>query len=379
MEGAIAEGEWSSLSGMYTTDQEADFMAQLLRNCPVSAELEGSSSFGNSSSPTFWPSHGANDYGSYYSLDIGAYSGGGGSSIFSPYSSSQESIYLSESHQILGNNNINDNNINSSTSMDFCMGDANCNTSSYLIDNQGEDECLNNQENNNINDGNKPELGFPVKALDMKNESEMQATEPAVEEKLNNPSESSKKRSRNATDVQKNNKRNVKSKKNQKRDASAISNTEEDNDTNNNENENIKSIVGANRLQLSSSCCSEDESNASQDQIGGEDSSKGKVALNLSGKTRASRGSATDPQSLYARKRRERINERLRILQNLVPNGTKVDISTMLEEAVQYVKFLQLQIKLLSSDDLWMYAPIAYNGMNIGLDHLKLAAASKLS
>ncbi|CAL4978504.1 unnamed protein product [Urochloa decumbens] len=64
----------------------------------------------------------------------------------------------------------------------------------------------------------------------------------------------------------------------------------------------------------------------------------------------------------------ERINERLRILQNLVPNGTKVDISTMLEEAVQYVKFLQLQIKLLSYDEMWMYAPIAYNGMNIGVD-----------
>ncbi|KAE8695852.1 hypothetical protein F3Y22_tig00110683pilonHSYRG00360 [Hibiscus syriacus] len=44
-------------------------------------------------------------------------------------------------------------------------------------------------------------------------------------------------------------------------------------------------------------------------------------------------------------KRRERINERLRILQNRVPYGTKVDIITMLEEAVHYVKFLQLQIK----------------------------------
>ncbi|KAE8708413.1 bHLH139 protein [Hibiscus syriacus] len=53
----------------------------------------------------------------------------------------------------------------------------------------------------------------------------------------------------------------------------------------------------------------------------------------------------------------------LRILQNL---------STMLEEAVQYVKFLQLQIKMLSSDELWMYAPIAYNGMGIGLDDLHL-------
>ncbi|XP_031745141.1 transcription factor bHLH85-like [Cucumis sativus] len=118
--------------------------------------------------------------------------------------------------------------------------------------------------------------------------------------------------------------------------------------------------------QSTSTYCSEDESNASLDQNGGANNSRS--SLNGANKSRASRGSATDPQSLYARKRRERINERLRILQTLVPNGTKVDISTMLEEAVQYVKFLQLQIKLLSSDDLWMYAPIAYNGMDIGLN-----------
>ncbi|XP_076955096.1 transcription factor bHLH84-like [Bidens hawaiensis] len=111
-------------------------------------------------------------------------------------------------------------------------------------------------------------------------------------------------------------------------------------------------------VQSSSSCSSEDDSNASQELNGREI---------LTEKTRAGRGAATDPQSIYARKRRERINERLRILQTLVPNGTKVDISTMLEEAVHYVKFLQLQINLLSSDDKWMYAPIAYNGVDMGL------------
>ncbi|KAI4367575.1 hypothetical protein MLD38_023297 [Melastoma candidum] len=95
-------------------------------------------------------------------------------------------------------------------------------------------------------------------------------------------------------------------------------------------------------------------------------SSSEPAGLNHNCKTRAERGTATDPQSLYARKRRERINERLRILQKLVPNGTKVDISTMLEEAVHYVKFLQLQIKMLSSYESWMFAPISYNGMNIG-------------
>ncbi|KAJ3697892.1 hypothetical protein LUZ61_001597 [Rhynchospora tenuis] len=109
----------------------------------------------------------------------------------------------------------------------------------------------------------------------------------------------------------------------------------------------------------SSSCSSEDEMNGE---------SNANYNLKKDGKSKAGRGSATDPQSLYARKRREKINQRLRILQNLVPNGTKVDISTMLEEAVQYVKFLQMQIKLLSSDDLWMYAPLAYNGVNINID-----------
>uniref|UniRef100_A0A7N0T484 BHLH domain-containing protein n=1 Tax=Kalanchoe fedtschenkoi TaxID=63787 RepID=A0A7N0T484_KALFE len=147
------------------------------------------------------------------------------------------------------------------------------------------------------------------------------------------------KKSRNAEDAT--DRRNVKPRKTRKSD----SRSEVDKDG------------AANNSQSSSLTCSET----------GESSSKPQPALNLNGRTRAGRGSATDPQSLYARKRRERINERLKTLQGLVPNGTKVDISTMLEEAVQYVKFLQLQIKLLSSDEMWMYAPLAYNGMETGL------------
>ncbi|KAK1385454.1 Transcription factor bHLH84 [Heracleum sosnowskyi] len=120
--------------------------------------------------------------------------------------------------------------------------------------------------------------------------------------------------------------------------------------------------------QSSSGCSSENESIASHELNGITSNSSESIKatiVNSSGQLRAVRGSETDPQSLYARKRRERINERLRTLQTLVPNGTKVDISTMLEDAVEYVKFLQLQIKLLSSDDKWMYAPIAYNGTDV--------------
>ncbi|XP_066338669.1 transcription factor BHLH133-like [Miscanthus floridulus] len=106
------------------------------------------------------------------------------------------------------------------------------------------------------------------------------------------------------------------------------------------------------------SCSSEDDS------IGACEES---VVLKQSTSSRGRSRSSKDLQSLYAMRRRERINERLRTLQQLIPNGTKVDMSTMLDEAVQYVKFLQLQIKLLSSEDTWMYAPLAYNHMSMDL------------
>ncbi|KAK6913561.1 Myc-type, basic helix-loop-helix (bHLH) domain [Dillenia turbinata] len=60
-----------------------------------------------------------------------------------------------------------------------------------------------------------------------------------------------------------------------------------------------------------------------------------------------------DPQSIAAKNRRERISERLKILQDLVPNGSKVDLVTMLEKAISYVKFLQLQVKVLATDEFW--------------------------
>ncbi|GFZ18892.1 RHD SIX-LIKE 1 [Actinidia rufa] len=51
--------------------------------------------------------------------------------------------------------------------------------------------------------------------------------------------------------------------------------------------------------------------------------------------------------------RQERISERLKTLQELVPNGSKVDLVTMLEKAIGYVKFLQLQVKVLATDEFW--------------------------
>ncbi|KAG5581195.1 hypothetical protein H5410_051822 [Solanum commersonii] len=269
----VFEDEWS---GMYSTDQEADFMAQFLWQ---------PNNIDNITTPSMYFSSYNVCSSSQFSLP------------------SHESYYQSHVRSILTRNG-------SSITKEYGMVEGeNTSSPSQVLANYNPievDDFLNQDVSNDSMESGEN----TAKVLDSP------------------PESSKKKRSCNLLrDVPKN-KRSVKLKKTSKMDGET---------------------KAALQRQNSISCCSEDES------------------INVP-KSRASRGSATDSQSLYARKRREKINQRLRILQSLVPNGTKVDISTMLEEAVQYVKFLQLQIKLLSSDDLWMYAPIAYNGMDIGLD-----------
>ncbi|XP_010065900.2 LOW QUALITY PROTEIN: transcription factor RSL2 [Eucalyptus grandis] len=349
--GTVSEGEWSSLSGVYTTE-EADFMAQLLNDWPLHANAKGGSKV--SAQHGHWPSHESSidlpgvEGSSFCSTDVANNSSlqffpqaiscncGSSSIVFPP--SGHENYYLSHPNEILAN----------STEL-MNPGSFSLGWSNGL--NQEMSDC-------NVEERRRSSGGwFSQNQHSAERRIRNFEREVAEEENNRDTIANARKRSRTTSNVQKV-KRNVKSKKSVNLDLPGQD--EEDGDAQGNN-------------QSSSTCCSEEESSTSQEQnvAAANASSKEPAAVNLSSKTRASRGSATDPQSLYARKRRERINERLRTLQTLIPNGTKVDISTMLEEAVQYVKFLQLQIKLLSSDDLWMYAPIAYNGMDIGLD-LKL-------
>ncbi|KAK3140776.1 hypothetical protein QOZ80_5AG0405630 [Eleusine coracana subsp. coracana] len=53
--------------------------------------------------------------------------------------------------------------------------------------------------------------------------------------------------------------------------------------------------------------------------------------------------------NLSERRRRDRINEKMRALQELIPNCNKIDKASMLEEAIEYLKTLQLQVQMMST------------------------------
>ncbi|XP_062221640.1 transcription factor PHYTOCHROME INTERACTING FACTOR-LIKE 15-like isoform X2 [Phragmites australis] len=65
---------------------------------------------------------------------------------------------------------------------------------------------------------------------------------------------------------------------------------------------------------------------------------------------RAARGAAP-PRCTTCRRRwrrRSRINEKMKALQNLIPNSSKTDKASMLDDAIEYLKQLQLQVQMLS-------------------------------
>nr|UFA45751.1 bHLH58 [Pinus massoniana] len=92
-----------------------------------------------------------------------------------------------------------------------------------------------------------------------------------------------------------------------------------------------------------------------------------------SGSSNRSRAAAV--HNLSERRRRDRINERMRALQKLIPNSSKTDKASMLDEAIEYLKHLQAQLQMM----------ILRNGMNIppmmmplGMQQLQMSLLASL-
>ncbi|XAR51399.1 hypothetical protein NMG60_11006017 [Bertholletia excelsa] len=81
---------------------------------------------------------------------------------------------------------------------------------------------------------------------------------------------------------------------------------------------------------------------------------------------RAKRGQATNSHSLAERVRREKIRERMKFLQDLVPGCSKITgKAVMLDEIINYVLSLQQQVEFLS-----MKLATVYPGLNVDRSHI---------
>ncbi|KAL0909446.1 hypothetical protein M5K25_020318 [Dendrobium thyrsiflorum] len=91
------------------------------------------------------------------------------------------------------------------------------------------------------------------------------------------------------------------------------------------------------------------EESCSLSEEGDYESLDGKKPVQRSRRTRAA-----EVHNLSERKRRDRINEKMKALQDLIPHCTKSDKASMLDEAIEYLKSLQQQVQL-----MWMGSGMA--------------------
>ncbi|KAF9682383.1 hypothetical protein SADUNF_Sadunf05G0103300 [Salix dunnii] len=72
---------------------------------------------------------------------------------------------------------------------------------------------------------------------------------------------------------------------------------------------------------------------------------------------------AAEVHNLSEKRRRRRINEKMKALQNLIPNSNKTDKASMLDEAIEYLKQLQLQVQMLSMRNGTILHPMVLPGV----------------
>lgn len=89
------------------------------------------------------------------------------------------------------------------------------------------------------------------------------------------------------------------------------------------------------------------------------EAAEGKKQARGSASTKRSR--AAEVHNLSERRRRDRINEKMKALQELIPRCNKSDKASMLDEAIEYLKSLQLQVQMMSMG--CGMVPMMYPGM----------------
>lgn len=95
-----------------------------------------------------------------------------------------------------------------------------------------------------------------------------------------------------------------------------------------------------------------------------EESVGARKAASTRGGAGSKRGRAAEVHNLSERRRRDRINEKMRALQELIPNCNKTDKASMLDEAIEYLKTLQLQVQVMSmGTGMWMQPMMFPAGM----------------
>ncbi|XP_027330872.1 transcription factor SPATULA-like [Abrus precatorius] len=79
-------------------------------------------------------------------------------------------------------------------------------------------------------------------------------------------------------------------------------------------------------------------------------------------RTSSKRSRAAEFHNLSEKRRRSRINEKMKALQNLIPNSNKTDKASMLDEAIEYLKQLQLQVQMLMVRNGLSWHPMSLPG-----------------
>lgn len=111
-----------------------------------------------------------------------------------------------------------------------------------------------------------------------------------------------------------------------------------------------------------------------QREVGHEETKKKANKSSVSNKR--SRAAAVHNQS--ERKRRDKINQRMKTLQKLVPNSSKTDKASMLDEVIEYLKQLQAQVNMMSRMNMSpMMLPLAMQQQQLQMSMMAPCKSAK--